>query len=118
MRGVETGPVLVSLPLDGAVDQAVSVDAPAGTYDRLQFQVRAPTADSADRPSCRRTRTTTASPSASSGPKRQPFTFTSHLDAEQEVELDPPLVVDGTSTGTNVTLHVDVATWFVAPDSS
>jgi len=115
----ETGPVLVSLPLDGAVDQAVSVDAPAGTYDRLQFQVHAPTADSADQAFLQ------ANPDYDSVSIRvvgtyngNPFTFTSHLDAEQEVELNPPLVVDGTSTGTNVTLHVDVATWFVAPDSS
>ncbi|MDP2481305.1 MAG: hypothetical protein Q8W51_05230 [Candidatus Palauibacterales bacterium] len=115
----EAGPVLVSLPLDGTVDQAVSVNAPAGTYDKLQFQVHAPTADSADQAFV------TDHPAYDSVSLRvvgsyngNPFTFTSHLDAEQEVELNPALVVDGSSTSTNVTLHVDVSTWFVAPDSS
>ena len=38
--------------------------------------------------------------------------FTSDLDAEQEIELQPPLTVSA-GTGTNVTLRVDVATWFL-----
>ncbi len=115
----ETGPVLLSLPLDGSVDQAVAVDAPAGTYDRLKFQIHAPTADSADQAFLK------ANPDYDSVSIRvegtyngDPFTFTSHLDAEQEVELNPALVVGSSSTSTNVTLHVDVSTWFVAPDSS
>ncbi|MCL7978818.1 MAG: hypothetical protein M8865_02880, partial [marine benthic group bacterium] len=41
--------------------------------------------------------------------------FVSNLSQEQEMELAPPLVV-GDGTAANVTLQVDVSTWFFAED--
>jgi len=41
-----------------------------------------------------------------------PFVFTSDVSAEQETEFSPPLTVDGT-TGTDLTLFVDISTWFL-----
>jgi len=41
-----------------------------------------------------------------------PFTFTSDLNADQEMQLDPPLVVTAAGANVDVTLKVDVATWF------
>ncbi|MEE8446464.1 MAG: hypothetical protein V3S52_02295 [Gemmatimonadota bacterium] len=46
------------------------------------------------------------------------FEFMQDLDVEQEVELSPPLVVEEGAQPTNVTLLIDVTTWFVAPDGS
>jgi hypothetical protein len=46
------------------------------------------------------------------------FEFTQDLDEEQEVELSPPLVVEEGAQPTNVTVAIDVVTWFVAPDGS
>ncbi len=40
------------------------------------------------------------------------FVFTSDLDVDQEIEINPPLVV-GASTDVQVTLMVDVSTWFM-----
>ena len=40
------------------------------------------------------------------------FVFTSDATASQENEFDPPLVVDGT-TATDLTLFVDLSTWFL-----
>lgn len=46
------------------------------------------------------------------------FEFMQDLDVEQEVELSPPLVVEEGAQPMNVTLLIDVTTWFVAPDGS
>lgn len=43
----------------------------------------------------------------------QTFVFTSDLDAEQEREFNPPLVLDETSPSTNVVLTIDMNSWFV-----
>ncbi len=42
----------------------------------------------------------------------QPFVFTSSVEAEMEFHLEPPMVVD--ATGANVTVFVDVGSWFRA----
>lgn len=113
----ETGTTLVSLPLGSvAVEAVVSVNAPAGMYDKLEFKIHKPeSADDAafiaanpdfDGVSIRVTGT------YSQGGSRSDFTFTSDLDASQESVLSPPLTVsDGQAA--NVTLRVDVSTWFL-----
>jgi len=117
----ETGPILLSLPLDGTVDQQVSVDVPAGTYDELEFEIHKPEDDGnevdqaflQDHPDFAR-----ISIRARGTFNGTDFTFTSDLNAEQEKALAPALVVDGSSGPTNVTLSVDASTWFVAGDGS
>ncbi|HEY6223732.1 MAG TPA: hypothetical protein VIW26_08105 [Gemmatimonadales bacterium] len=117
---IETGPVLVSLPLgDTAVTALVSVAAPAGQYDALEFKIHAPRLprDSAflaanpgfDSVSIRVTGT------FSHAGTRTDFTFTSALEAEEEAEINPPLVVDASGTA-NVTLRFDLSAWFAGPD--
>ncbi len=108
----ETAPMLVSLPLDGSVDQTISVDVPIGSYDEIEFEVHRVGDDPLDLAflddhpdfdgiSVRVTGTWNG----------DPFEYTSDLEAEQEIEFDTPLEADGGSIG--VTLSVDVATWFV-----
>lgn len=117
----ETGPILLELPLDGTVDQQVSVDVPAGTYDKLEFEIHKPEDDGnevdraflQDHPDFAR-----ISIRARGTFNGTDFTFTSDLNAEQEKALVPALVVDGSSGPTNVTLSVDASTWFVASDGS
>ncbi len=113
----ETGTTLVSLPLGAtAIDAVVSVNAPAGMYDKLEFKIHKPeSSDDAafiaanpafDGISIRVTGT------YSQAGTRSDFTYTSDLDASQEVELATPLTVsDGVPA--NVTLRVDVSTWFL-----
>jgi hypothetical protein len=113
----ETGPVLVSLPLGStATETMISVNAPPGQFDELEFKIHKPS-DSHDAAfiaahpdfdgvSIRVTGT------YSQGGTRSNFTFTSDLDAEQEIELAPPVTVSA-GAPTTVTLRVDVATWFL-----
>ena len=107
----EAGPVLVDLPLGGAVETAVSIDIPAGTYDELKFKIHTPedsdAAFLAAHPDfAGLTIRVTGSYNGA------PFTYTSGLDAEQELPLVPALVVTDGGTATNVTLRVDVQSWF------
>ena len=113
----ETGPVLVDLPLGAAATATVvMVNAPAGMYDELEFEIHKPddSSDAAfiaahpdfDRVSIRATGT------YSQAGTRRNFTFTSDLNADQEIGLVPPITVTE-GAGTNVTLRVDVSTWFL-----
>ncbi len=113
----ETGPVFASFPL-GATNTtaAVSVNAPAGQYDELEFEIHKtdPTRDAAF---------ITAHPgfsgisimvtgTYSKAGARTPFTYTSDLDASEEVAFAQPLsVTDGVAA--NLTIRLDVSTWFV-----
>ena len=113
----ETGPVLVSLPLGTtATETMVSVSAPPGQYDKLEFKIHKP-GDSDDaafiaaHPDFNGVSIRVTGTYSQAG-TRSAFVFSSDLDAEQEIELQPPLTVSA-GTGTNVTLRVDVATWFL-----
>jgi len=48
----------------------------------------------------------------------QPFTFVQRIEARQRYALDPPLVVTADTDPTNLTLHLDVSTWFVGRDGA
>ncbi len=113
----ETGTTLVSLPLGSTATEAVvSIDAPAGMYDELEFKIHKPesTDDAAfiaanpkfDGVSIR------VMGIYSKAGTRTDFIFTSDLDASQEVILSPPLTVTEGQLA-NVTLRIDVASWFV-----
>lgn len=115
----ETGPVLASFPLGAAnTATAVTVNAPAGQYDKLEFEIhKTDSTSSADAAfiaanpnfngiSIRVTGT------FSQGGSRSDFIYTSDLDESQEIFFSPPLdVVDG--TGANLTVRLDLSTWFV-----
>ena len=113
----ETGPTLVSVPLGStATETMISVDAPAGMYDELEFELHKAEApeDAAfiaanplfDGLSVRVTGT------FSQAGTRSDFTFISDLNAKQEVALPTPLTVSEGQQA-NVTLRVDIAGWFL-----
>jgi hypothetical protein len=113
----ETGAILVALPLGTTATAAViGVNAPAGMYDELEFEIHKPDASEdaafiAAHPdwvgvSIR------VSGTYSQGGTRSDFVFTSDLNAKQEVQLAPPLTVIAGST-TNVTLRLDIGSWFL-----
>lgn len=117
---VETGPLLVQLPLDDAVTHVAQVDLPAGTYTKLEMEIHPPRSEnSADGDFL------SAHPDLEGVSIRvtgtwngEPFTFERGIEAEQEVALDPPLEVTDATTSSNVTLSFDVRSWFTAPDGS
>jgi len=106
------GPYLLDLPLDNGPARSFTVDLPAGTYREVKFKVhKATRAEDAS--------FITAHPEFDQRSVRVvgtwngvPFVFTSDVSAEQETEFSPPLAVDGT-TGTDLTLFVDLSTWFL-----
>jgi hypothetical protein len=111
----ETGPVLVSLPLTpGAQQQFALTDVPAASYNEIEFDIHKPDDGDPDDQAF-----IAANPDFENISIRvrgtyngTSFEFTTDLNVEQELPLSPALVVaDGTST--NVTIFVNLPTWFV-----
>ena len=113
----EVGPVLVSVPLGSVATEAmVAILAPPGLYNRLEFEIHKPESSDdaafiAAHPDFNGVSIRVTGTYSQAG-TRSDFVYTSDMGAEQEVFIDPPLTVsDGVAT--NVTLRVDIATWFV-----
>ncbi len=110
---------LVSLPLGSATERDITVpNVPAGMYDEVEFDIHKPedATDAAfiaanplfDRVSIRVTGWYRAAGAA----ERTRFVYTTDVNKEQEIQLVPPL--DLTADGpANVTIRIDVATWFL-----
>ncbi len=110
----EAGIRLLELPLDGGVEQVVTVDAPADTYDELEFEIHKPDDDDPEGRDFIDENPAFADVSIRvvGTYNGDPFTFTQDLNEDQEVVLDPPLVVEEGADPVNVTLELDVRTWF------
>jgi len=111
----ETGPFLLDLPLGVGVSHQVTIDADSGTFDEIEFKIHQPEddGDAADQAFL------AAHPDLKDVSIRvtgsfngTDFEFISDLNADQEVEINPPLVV-GTAGSVDVTLMVDVSSWFL-----
>jgi len=113
----ETGATLVTLPLGStATETMISVNAPVGMYDKLEFEVHKPEAPAdavfiASNPSFDGVSIRVTGTFSQAG-TRSDFTFTSDLNARQEVVLPNPLTVSEGQPA-NVTLRVDIAAWFL-----
>jgi hypothetical protein len=105
------GPMLVNLALDGSTSHAFTVNAAPGRFHRMLFQLHKP-AGQAD------LAFVALNPGMAGVSVRvtgkfdgEPFTYTTDLTVVQHTALEPPLeVADGVPT--ELTLWVDVATWF------
>ncbi|HEX9486482.1 MAG TPA: hypothetical protein VF976_05420 [Gemmatimonadales bacterium] len=118
----ETGSKLLTLPLGSAViAQDVSISAPAGTFDELEFNVHKPSSSEdaafiAANPdfatiSIRVTGSFVHGTGTGAG-TRSAFTFTSDVDQSQKASLVPPMTLKDGQT-LNVTLRVDISTWYL-----
>lgn len=113
----ETGPVLVALPLGTtATETMITVNAPPGMYDELDFDIHKASASDdaafiAAHPAFNGISIRVTGTYSQAG-TRSEFVFTSELDLEQEMALSPPLTVSA-GAPTNVTLRLDVSTWFL-----
>lgn len=114
----EAGPLLVDMPLGGAVSQAVSVDVPPGTYDEVEFNIHPARGEEADAAAFLAAHPEFAGVAirADGTFNGTAFTFTTRRGAHEETDLDPALVVTADGGPVNVTLQVDHTTWFVDPD--
>ncbi len=107
------GPQLVNVPLAPGAQTALAVVIDSGSYASVQFKIHKPGNDSLD------LAFKAANPDFANVSIRVtgtfdgvPFTYTSTLDQEQEYEFVPPLVVDASGSSTNLTIRLDVSTWF------
>lgn len=115
---LESGPYLLDLPLSDGATSVVAVEVQPGTYDEFEFKVHKPSDDPADAAflaahpgfdgvSIRVTGTWNGAP----------FVYETDHSAEQELDLNPPLVVTDAGTA-DFTLFIDLGTWFRASDNS
>lgn len=122
---VESGPLLVSLPLESG-DPTVVIDTllPVGTWKEVEFDVRKLDLD--DPSDSTFLAENNFPPNVSiraqgsytpAGGSAQDFTFTSALEAEREIEFEPPVEVTADAT-TNITFSVQLTTWFRQQDST
>lgn len=111
----EAGPILLSLPLTAGVQAAANVDVPEGSYDRVEFEIHKPSDDNrAD------SLFVQANPDFADISIRargtfngQAFEFTSDLNVEQELALNPILQITGESQPRNITVLVGLDEWFL-----
>lgn len=113
----ETGATLVSLPLGSTtIAQQVSVAAPAGTFNALEFEIHKPSSGDdaafiAAHPDFANISIRVTGTYSQAG-TRSDFIFTSEVDQSQEASLVPPVTLQA-GQGLNVTLRVDISGWFV-----
>jgi hypothetical protein len=108
---------LVSLPLGNSTDKIVTVNLPAGLYEEVEFEIHKPdqVRDAvfiAAHPAFAGVSIRVTGTFSQAG-SRTDFVYTTDLNKEQEIELEPPL--DVTDAGAvNLTIRMDIATWFLS----
>jgi outer membrane murein-binding lipoprotein Lpp len=121
-ESVEAGPVLVTLPLaDQTPVVVIETQISEGAWEEVEFEIEPLDRDDADDralldasdfPEDVSIRVTGTYARAGESPRA--FTYTSDLDAEKEIEFEPPLrVAAGEPTGVTFAIHVDA--WFRTP---
>ena len=110
---LELAPSLVDLPVTGGVATALNVTVPAGTYSQLEAKIRPVKAKKGAGSAA----FLTAHPELADVSVRvegtfngKPFTYLGAPRAELEIAFEPPVTV--ADKGTNITIGVDLATWF------
>ena len=109
---IKTGPILVDLPLDATARTEVTASVPEGSYHEVKFHIHKPTSTPADQAFV------SANPNFANTSIRvegtfngQPFVYASALTSNVELAFNPPIMIDADNK--NVTVQVDLSTWFV-----
>jgi hypothetical protein len=122
--GQRLAPFVLDLSLTDSVQQISIDNFPAGTYDGIKFEIHRIDQDDID--SLSSAEQATFADFLSGGRysviidgtyyqngQGTPFTYKSQIDAEIELPINPPLVVDSSQTSVNLTLRISSAGWFV-----
>lgn len=113
---VEFGPIVVDLPLDGSLRGGIDLAVPNGLYSEVKFDIE-PLDDSDAYDASVRARHPElgdASIRVDGTYNGEPFVYVTGLEADMVLDLQPDLVV--TNGAFNVTVRVDVRSWFRASD--
>lgn len=115
-----TGPILLDLDLGGAAAQVLSIEVELGIYDEVEFEVHKPEDESLEdlgflqeHPEFRQ-----VSIWVDGTYNGNEFTFLQDLNEEQELPLSPAMVVDAAGQQVNLTLSLDLGSWFRGVDGS
>ena len=109
---IEAGPFLLDLPLSAGATTKFTVAALPGSYDEFEFEVHKPSDDAEDAAFLAAHPTFDGVSIRVAGSwNGVPFTYTTDVSAEQEMDFAPPLVVAAEVT-TDFTLFIDIGTWF------
>ena len=107
-------PSVIDLPVDATVLSKLGVSVPAGTYSALEVKVRAIRTGDHGNGSvaflAAHPELAGVSVVVQGTFNGKAFTYTGSPKAEFEATFNPPLTV--TTTGVNLTVNVDLATWF------
>jgi hypothetical protein len=109
----EAGPLLMELPLDGSVSHVVSIEIPAGTYDEIEFDIHKAELPEDQAFLDQYPDFEGVSIRVEGTWNGEAFVFLQDLDEEQEIELSTPLVIGEGSDANNLTLEMDIGTWFL-----
>ncbi len=115
---VEVGPVLLSLPLTPGAAQNFSTVVSAGTFNEVKFRIDTPDDDNSADLAFRASHPEFehASIRVIGTFNDVPFTFTSDVEAEQEIHLPTPIVTGDAAV--DLTIFVDVDGWFMSADGT
>ena len=113
------GPALVDLPLDGTTTVVLDALVPAGTYKRLQARLHAvkPGDDGVGdfltaHPELEGISVKVVGVFTDAAGADHDFTFTSRMNVVSAINFDEPVTVDAGTT--NLTIDVDVGSWFTS----
>ena len=119
---LKLGPMLIDLPLDATAKGVLAVNLPAGSYQQFEAKIDAVMNETEGDPALSAA-FLAANPQFRGVSVRvegtyngQPFVYTSAAEGELELTFNPALVVDG--SGGNLTVHVDLSSWFRNTDGS
>lgn len=113
-EALRLGPQLFDIPLNAGAQRILTVEVPADTYRRLKFLVHKPEDDGntvdqaflAANPSFKK-----VSIRAEGMFNGTPFTFETDLNAVQQINFNPFLVIDA-SGPVDLTMFLDLGAWF------
>jgi hypothetical protein len=110
---LEFGPLLLDLPLGGAggAARSFSVNVAAGTFNEIEFKIHAPSGGEDAAFVQANPEFAGVSVKVTGTYNGQPFTYVSGLEAEESIELSPPIVTSE-SAATDLTLFADLDRWF------
>jgi len=110
----EGGPLLLDVPLNGAVETVIAIDVPPAVYDEIEFEIHKVSNDDPEDADFRAQHPDMVGKSirVTGTYNGEAFTYETDLDVEQEHDLIPPLEVTASGTPTNVTVLLDVSVWF------
>lgn len=118
---VKSAPMVVNLDLTGSTNSVVVTEIPNGIYKRVSFRLH--------KPENNETVLDSDFVEGTGGNQRFSvvvqgsydgvnFTYKSRRTANQHVDIEPSLVITDTVTFVNVTMQVDVNSWFMDSDST